>query len=72
VPRLVAALEPDGSAPLGDVWGDTRIAVPDEAPRCYRQTFTGECAPVIEENGRRWIRAADAFAQFPIAFLEAA
>jgi (1->4)-alpha-D-glucan 1-alpha-D-glucosylmutase len=71
VPRLVATLKPDGTAPLGDVWGDTRIAVPDEAPRCYRQTFTGECAPVIEENGRRWIRAADAFARFPIAFLEA-
>jgi len=26
---------------------------------------------VIEEEGRRWIRAADAFAHFPIAFLEA-
>jgi len=70
VPRLVATLMPDGGAPLGAVWSDTRIAVPEEAPRCYRQAFTGVCAPVIEEDGGRWIRAADAFAQFPIALLE--
>jgi (1->4)-alpha-D-glucan 1-alpha-D-glucosylmutase len=72
VPRLVASLKPDGSAPVGGVWRDTRMAVPDDAPRCYRQAFTGECAPVIEQDGRRWIRAADVFAHFPIAFLEAA
>ena len=70
VPRLVATLEPDGDAPLGSVWRDTRIAVPDDAPRCYRQAFTGVCAMVIEQDGRRWIRAADAFEHFPIAFLE--
>ena len=70
VPRLVATLKPDGEPPLGEVWGDTRIAVPENAPRCYRQAFTGRCASVIEEEGRRWIRAADAFADFPIAFLE--
>jgi (1->4)-alpha-D-glucan 1-alpha-D-glucosylmutase len=69
VPRLVATLKPDGAAPLGDVWRDTRIAVPEHAPRCYRQAFTGACVSVIEEDGRRWIRAADAFADFPIAFL---
>jgi len=71
VPRLVATLRPDGDAPIGDTWRDTRIAVPDTAPRCYRQAFTGACANVIEDGGRRWIRAADAFAHFPIAFLEA-
>jgi (1->4)-alpha-D-glucan 1-alpha-D-glucosylmutase len=70
VPRLVATLKPDGDAPLGGVWGDTRIRVPDSAPRCYRQAFTGACATVIEENGGRWLRAADAFADFPIALLE--
>ena len=70
VPRLVATLKPDGNAPLGSVWLDTRIAVPDDAPRCYRQAFTGVCAMVLEQGGRRWIRAADAFEHFPIAFLE--
>ncbi len=72
VPRLVAALTRDGAAPVGGVWDDTRIAVPDEPPRCYRQLFTGSCAPVVEQDGRRWIRAADAFAEFPIAFMETA
>jgi (1->4)-alpha-D-glucan 1-alpha-D-glucosylmutase len=72
VPRLVATLAPDGNPPVGEVWGDTRISVPEEAPRCYRQVFTGACAAIVEQDGRKWIRAADAFAQFPIAFLEAA
>jgi len=72
VPRLIATLTPDGNPPIADVWGDTRISVPEEAPRCYRQVFTGACAAVSEQDGRKWIRAADVFAQFPIAFLEAA
>lgn len=70
VPRLIVALKPDGGAPIGAVWRDTRIAVPENAPRCYRQTFTGACAPVIDDDGRKWIRAADVFADFPIAWLE--
>ena len=37
-----------------------------------RSAVTGRCASVIEEEGRRWIHAADAFADFPIAFLETA
>jgi maltooligosyltrehalose synthase len=72
VPRLIATLTPDGNPPIADVWGDTRISVPEEAPRCYRQVFTGACAAVSEQDGRKWVRAADVFAQFPIAFLEAA
>jgi len=72
VPRLVATLAPDGNPPIGAIWGDTRISVPEEAPRCYRQVFTGLCAAVSEQDGRKWVRAADVFAQFPIAFLEAA
>jgi hypothetical protein len=61
----------DGNPPIGDVWSDTRISVPEEAPRCYRQIFTGACAAVFEQDGRKWIRAADVLAHFPIAFLEA-
>jgi (1->4)-alpha-D-glucan 1-alpha-D-glucosylmutase len=72
VPRLVATLAREGHAPIGEVWGDTRISVPGLAPRCYRQIFTGACATVVEQDGRKWVRAAEVFAQFPIAFLEAA
>jgi (1->4)-alpha-D-glucan 1-alpha-D-glucosylmutase len=70
VPRLLATLAPDGRAPLGEMWGDTRFSVPAQAPRCYRQIFTSACASVFEADGRRWVRAADAFAGFPIAFLQ--
>jgi (1->4)-alpha-D-glucan 1-alpha-D-glucosylmutase len=72
VPRLVATLSRDGHPPIGDLWGDTRLSVPGQAPRCYRQIFTGACTAVIEQDGRKWIRAAEVFEQFPIAFLEAA
>ena len=70
VPRLIATLKPDGGAPIRDVWGETRIAVPAEGPGCYKHAFTMVRIPVVTEDGRRWVRAADAFAQFPIAFLE--
>jgi (1->4)-alpha-D-glucan 1-alpha-D-glucosylmutase len=70
VPRIVVPLTPEGRAPLGDVWRDTRIAVPEPAPACYRQAFTGACSRVVEQDGRQWLRAADAFAQFPLAWLE--
>jgi len=36
------------------------------------EVFTGACAPVVEHEGRNWIRAAEVFAHFPIAFVEAA
>lgn len=73
VPRLVAALKPDAGPPIGEaVWADTRIQVPEGAARCYRQTFTGTCVVVIEDGGRRWIRASDVFETFPIGLLEAA
>jgi hypothetical protein len=68
----VATLKPDGEAPVGDVWADTRIRVPESAPRCYKQLFTGRCIPAIEDAGRTWIKAADVFEAFPIGFLEAA
>jgi (1->4)-alpha-D-glucan 1-alpha-D-glucosylmutase len=73
VPRLVATLQPDGAPPLGEgTWGDTRVTAPADAPRCYRQVFTGDCVPVSGHDGHRSMRAADLFAGFPVAFLEIA
>lgn len=48
-----------------------QLAIKIGAPRCYQQAFTGRCVPVIEEDGRPWITAADVFEAFPIGFLEA-
>ena len=69
----VATLKPDGDPPVGEaVWGDTRIQVPESAPRCYQHLLTGRCVPVNDDAGRTWIKAADVFEAFPIGFLEAA
>ena len=73
VPRLVARLSPDARPPLGErIWCDTRVPAPPDAPRCYRQVFTGACVPVTDDGGVRTMRAADLFAAFPIALLESA
>src|SRR5213593_1456273 len=69
VPRLVAALVPDADMPpLGErTWGDTRLRLPHTTARCYRHALTDRCLPVA--NGD--LRAADIFAQVPVAVLEA-
>ena len=61
VPRLVAKLCGTASDPLGDVWGDTTLAVP--AGR-WRNVFTGE---VLTATGP--LPAADVFRHFPVALL---
>jgi (1->4)-alpha-D-glucan 1-alpha-D-glucosylmutase len=64
-PRLVARLAPQGSWPLGDVWEDTRLVLPDGAPRSWTNVLTGERlgAPV---------RLADALHVLPVALLTSA
>jgi (1->4)-alpha-D-glucan 1-alpha-D-glucosylmutase len=69
VPRLVATLVPDASAPpIGPgVWNDTTIDLPDSAAsaREYRDVFTGEAIGVC--NGS--LGAAAIFKQLPFALL---
>jgi (1->4)-alpha-D-glucan 1-alpha-D-glucosylmutase len=73
VPRLPATLLPDGdTAPIGEaVWGDTTIDAPREGPSSYRHVLTGATVCACDKNGRPAIRAADLFAAFPVAFVEA-
>jgi (1->4)-alpha-D-glucan 1-alpha-D-glucosylmutase len=73
VPRLVATLLSGGEMrPLGEpVWGDTSIDVSslnDSRPH-LQNVLTGTCVPIQRENDRAWLRAADVFADFPIALL---
>jgi hypothetical protein len=69
----VATLLPEPDvAPVGErVWGNTTIDAPAGGPTSYRHVLTGDpvCARDIE--GRPAFRAADVFARFPVAFLEA-
>ncbi|MBI3050707.1 MAG: hypothetical protein HYY76_20650 [Acidobacteria bacterium] len=73
VPRLVATLVPDADVPpLGErVWGDTSIELRPGGPAAYRHALTGDCVRAREDGGRVRVAAAEVFAQFPVAFLEA-
>lgn len=73
IPRLVATLLPDADVPpLGErVWGDTRIELPADSPARYRHVLTNGRIPVRRDGHHATLWAADGFAQFPIALLEA-
>jgi (1->4)-alpha-D-glucan 1-alpha-D-glucosylmutase len=79
VPRFVATLTADtDAAPLGGgIWGDTTLQVTDDGaprPTGYRHVITGRCVPIASEgagDGSVTLRAADVFADFPIAMLVA-
>ena len=69
VPRLIATLTPDGSAPpLGrPVWGDTRIEIGDA--RTFREIFTGTSVKPERSEGGYSLPAAAIFERFPVALL---
>ncbi len=71
VPRLVASLTPDASAPpLGPaVWGDTRVELPDATAMPLRDAFTGAAIDVPTADGSASLSAAALFAHLPIALL---
>ncbi len=60
VPRLVAGL---GFPPLGDIWRDTAVLLPESASGTWLNVFTGE--PLAASGGA--ISLCDAFAQLPVA-----
>jgi len=71
VPRLPATLLADADlAPVGELWGDTTIDAPPDAPASYRHVLTGATVCACQKNGRPALRAADVFASFQVAFLE--
>jgi (1->4)-alpha-D-glucan 1-alpha-D-glucosylmutase len=68
VPRFVLTLtEGEPHPPLGDVWGNTQIAIPEIAANDYlRNVLTGERLLVGADCT---LRAADVFRKFPAALL---
>jgi (1->4)-alpha-D-glucan 1-alpha-D-glucosylmutase len=72
VPRLPATLLADADvAPVGEqIWGDTTIDAPPDAPASYRHVLTGATSCACQKDGPPALRAADVFASFPVAFLE--
>jgi (1->4)-alpha-D-glucan 1-alpha-D-glucosylmutase len=65
VPRFVASLAGPGEPPTGrDIWEDTRIRLPANAPAAWRDTFTGNTLHAQDE-----IYLGDILTTFPVAFL---
>lgn len=70
VPRLVASLCAAEEPPLGeDVWGDTAIMLPQDAPRSWRNAFTGETVKVSRSSGVQSLHLRDVLLSFPVALL---
>jgi len=72
VPRLLASVIPDAAAPpLGDVWLDTRVDLPGDAPTVFRDVFTGATIELERESAPASITVATLFEQLPVAMLVA-
>ncbi|HEY3045669.1 MAG TPA: hypothetical protein VGJ39_16685, partial [Vicinamibacterales bacterium] len=73
--RLIASVVPDADGPpLGAVWLDTRVELPDDAPAAFRDVLTG--ATIEAERGDTGtpvttIAAATLFERLPVALLVA-
>jgi (1->4)-alpha-D-glucan 1-alpha-D-glucosylmutase len=68
VGRWFIALGAPGHHPLGTVWEDTRLLLPDAG--AYRNTLTGETLFPRPDDGGWVLPLADAFAHLPLALLE--
>ncbi len=65
--RVVSGTE---TLPLGDVWQDSILLLPDEIPEnTFTHTFTGEQLKTIEAGKGRALLLRDVFAHFPVALL---
>jgi (1->4)-alpha-D-glucan 1-alpha-D-glucosylmutase len=69
VPRLVAGLLGGSDLPpIGDIWGDTYISLPDHLRAVeYRNAFTGENMLARTVSGQLQIDLATALQDFPVA-----
>lgn len=67
VPRFVTSLVNEERLPLGsDVWGDTTVIVPANAPRGWRNAFTHQ--ETTAETGRE-LAVGELLHHFPVALL---
>lgn len=75
VPRLIASIVPDAAGPpLGAVWADTCVELPEDTPAVFRDVLTGATIEA-ERSGAgtdfTTIAAATLFERLPVALLVA-
>src|SRR5205085_11276549 len=63
-PRLLVSLVGDDELPVGEVWRDTAVEVPDGAAGAWQNLFTGESLKAAKQ-----LAVADALRRFPVALL---
>jgi hypothetical protein len=51
--------------PLGEVWGDTRLVLPNALHAT--DVFTGRSIGSVEENGAHVLRVSEVLSAFPLA-----
>ncbi len=70
VPRLVTRLVHAGQFPIGqDVWGDTVLLCPPEAPESWTDVLTGQEVRARKAGESIVIDASSVFARLPVALL---
>jgi (1->4)-alpha-D-glucan 1-alpha-D-glucosylmutase len=71
VPRLVAEIAPSANAgSFAQVWGSSAIALPDAAPRLWRNVLTGESLTASDFGDEpKTLRLNDLFAHFPVGLV---
>jgi len=70
VPRLIMKLLRGERPPLGEeTWGYSALVLPEDAPECWLNIFTGEELKVILSERRKLLPLANALQSFPLAFL---
>jgi maltooligosyltrehalose synthase len=50
-------------------WQDTRIAMPPDAPRSWKNILTGAFTKTLHDNGQNYVELKDALRDFPLALL---
>jgi (1->4)-alpha-D-glucan 1-alpha-D-glucosylmutase len=72
VPRLLAGLVPEeGGAPMGEVWSDTVLLLPEGSGRRFRNVVNDDEVEAVERDGELALPLAQVLAAAPVALLEA-
>jgi (1->4)-alpha-D-glucan 1-alpha-D-glucosylmutase len=71
VPRLLTRLVSEAAAlPLGAlVWDDSRVVLPPESGRSFRNVFTGERLATAARDDQAGLALAEVLKHFPVALL---
>jgi (1->4)-alpha-D-glucan 1-alpha-D-glucosylmutase len=68
-PRCLADVVGNGQLPLGEVWTDTFLSMPPDAPKEWKETFTGESFSLNKTSDSEGFFVAELLGAFPVALL---